>query len=173
MMLRMDTGLKGRLDQYIRVHYVPKRDVRKGVAGEGRYIPKDGGKSKAYTGEFDFDELIRELGETFHEMLFRVIREKNMDEAEVYKKAHVDRRLFSKIRNNPAYHPKKNTVLAIAVALQLDLKETEEFLAKAEYAFSPSSKSDLIIRFFIENGIYDVQTINLALYEYGQPVLGS
>ena len=167
----IDIKLKAGLDQYIRKYYLPKKDDKKEVTGGGRYLPKEVVPSKAK--EYDFDELIRELGETFHEMLFRVIGEKNMDEAEVYKKAHVDRRLFSKIRNNPAYHPKKNTVLAIAVALQLDLKETEELLAKAEYAFSPSSKSDLIIRFFIENGIYDVQTINLALYEYGQPVLGS
>ena len=133
MMLRIDTGLKGRLDQYIRVHYVPKRDVRKGVAGEDRYLPKDGGQSKTYTGEFDFDELIRELGETFHEMLFRVIREKNMDEAEVYKKAHVDRRLFSKIRNNPEYHPQKLTALCLGV---VEMRLPSSIAATSEHALA-------------------------------------
>ena len=167
----IDKKLMAELEEYIRIYYIPEEESIKQVLEEGRYLPKDGGTSKPE--EFDFDELISELGETFHDMLFRIIREQNRDEAEVYKKAHVDRRLFSKIRNNPAYHPKKSTVLAIAVALQLDLSETEDFLAKAEYAFSPSSKSDLIIKFFIENGIYDVQTINLALYEHDLPVLGS
>ena len=100
----IDKKLKAKLEEYIQIYYVPEQEVLKESKECGKYLPKEGGASKPQ--EFDFDELISELGETFHDMLFRIIREQNRDEAEVYKKAHVDRRLFSKIRNNPAYHPK-------------------------------------------------------------------
>ena len=82
------------------------------------------------------------------------------------------RELFSKIRTNPAYHPGKSTVLALAVALKLDLADTADLLARAEYALSPGSVGDLIVRYFIEHGIYDLQVINTALNEYDQPILG-
>lgn len=120
----------------------------------------------------NLEDLICELGECFHEMLFRKISESGMTDAEVYRRANIDRRFFSKIRNNPAYHPRKRTVLALAVALRLDLDETVELLTKAEYALSPGSKGDLIVKYFIEQGVYDVQVINYALYEFEQPLLG-
>lgn len=127
------------------------------------YTPKDAK---------NLEEIIREMGETFHEMLFRKIDEQGMTDAEVYKRANLDRKLFSKIRCNPAYHSRKNTVLALAVALKLDLDETVELLGKAGYAFSPGSKGDLIVKYFIERGVYDIQVINYALYEFDQPLLG-
>ncbi len=120
----------------------------------------------------NLEDLISELGESFHEMLFRKINESGMTDADVYKRANIDRRFFSKIRNNPAYHPRKRTVLALAVALKIDLDETIEFLAKAGYALSPGSKGDLIVKYFIEQGVYDMQVINYALYEFDQPLLG-
>jgi len=120
----------------------------------------------------NLEDLINELGETFHEMLFRKIMESGKTDAEIYKKANIDRKLFSKIRNNPAYHPRKRTVLALAVALNLTMEDTVDLLTKAEYALSPGSKGDLIVKYFIERGIYDIQTINYALYEFGQPTLG-
>ena len=127
-----------------------------------------------YTGRDarNLKDVIRDLGETFHEMLFRKISERGLPDAEVYKKANLDRKLFSKIRSNPAYHPRKKTVLALAVALQLDLEETEELLTKAGYALSPGSEGDLIVRYFIEREVYDIDVINYALYEFGQPTLG-
>lgn len=121
----------------------------------------------------NLEDLIQELGETFHEMLFRKIDESGMSDAEVYKKANLDRKHFSKIRNNPAYHPRKGTILALAIALELDLEETVEFLGKAEYALSPGNKGDLIVRYFIEQGVYDINVINYALQEFKQPTLGS
>ncbi|MCC8168766.1 MAG: helix-turn-helix transcriptional regulator, partial [Clostridiales bacterium] len=120
----------------------------------------------------NLQELINELGETFHEMLFRKINESKMTDAQVYKRANIDRRFFSKIRNNPAYHPGKRTVLALAVALKLDISEAADFLSKAGYAFSPASKGDLIVKYFIEREMYDIQVINYALYEFGEPLLG-
>lgn len=106
----------------------------------------------------NLEDLIGELGESFHEMLFRKIQESGMLESEIYKNANIDRRLFSKIRSNPAYHPRKDTVRALAVALQLSLDDTIELLAKAEYALSPGRKGDLIVKYFIEQGVLNNMT---------------
>ncbi len=120
---------------------------------------------------FTLDQLMNEVGESFHEMLFLRIDMSGMTDVEVYKRANIDRKLFSKIRSNPAYHPRKQTVLALAIALKLSIDDTVDLLTRAEYALSPGNKGDLIVRYFIERGIYDIMTINFALDEYGQPVL--
>ena len=120
---------------------------------------------------FTLDQLMEEVGESFHEMLFLRIDMSGMTDVEVYKRANIDRKLFSKIRSNPAYHPRKQTVLALAIALKLNIDETIDLLARAEYALSPGNKGDLIVKYFIERGIYDIMTINFALDEYGQTIL--
>lgn len=120
----------------------------------------------------NLEELIGELGESFHEMLFRKIRESGLPESDIYKRANIDRRLFSKIRSNPAYHTRKDTVLALAIALELSIDEAIELLEKAGYALSPGSKGDLIVKYFLERKIYDIHVINYALDEFDQPIFG-
>ncbi|MBQ7606728.1 MAG: hypothetical protein IJU76_01935 [Desulfovibrionaceae bacterium] len=102
-----------------------------------------------------------------------LLREKHVDNPDVYRRANIDRKLFSKIISKESYVPGKSTVLALAVALKLDLRETREMLRWAGYAFSDGILSDVIVLFFLERGIYDIDKINEALCKYEQKILGS
>lgn len=122
--------------------------------------------------ERSIDDVIAELGETFQQRLLRLIDASGLTDVAVYKKANLDRKLFSKIRCNANYRPKKATAIALALALELNLDETKDLLSRAELALSPSSKFDLIIQYFIDRKVYDIYAVNLALFKHGQPLLG-
>ena len=120
----------------------------------------------------NLDDVLSGVGETFQQRLFKLIDESGMDDVKVYKKANIDRKVFSRIRCKADYKPKKKTAVAFAIALELDLPATLDLLSRAEIAFSPSSKFDLIVTYFIKNRIYDIFEINATLFKYGQPILG-
>jgi hypothetical protein len=109
---------------------------------------------------------------TFQQVLFSHIDKSGFSDTDIYKKAHIDRRHFSKIRSNPDYRPSKNTVISLALALGLNKDKTENLLESAGYSLSDSDKFDLIIRFFLEKKIYDIQTVNETLHSYSLKVLG-
>ena len=118
------------------------------------------------------DEILGDAGDSFQQCLLKLIDESGMDDVTVYKKANIDRKVFSRIRCKPDYKPTKKTALAFAIALELDMPTMTDLLSRAEIALSPSNTFDLIITYFITNKNYDIFEINAALFKYGQPILG-
>lgn len=130
-------------------------------------------KKKPSSEKAKWDSHFPDLDEGFSETLLRLIDRTGKKDSEIYRKANVDRKLFSKIRNNVDYRQSKPTAVAFAIALELDLEETKDFLARAGFALSHSSKFDIIVEYFIKEKNYNVFDLNEVLFLYDQPLLGA
>lgn len=123
--------------------------------------------------ERSLEDLLGNLDDTFSEALLKWIDAKGMTDPEVYKSANIDRKLFSKIRKNKNYRPSKNTAVALALALKLNLDETKDFIGKAGYTLSHSSRFDVIVEYFIINNNYDVMELNEVLFKFDEQLIGA
>ena len=155
---------KERLERFRRRREEVKRRREQNVAEEQTMYPGAGaGYSKS------LDELLNEETESFQDMLFRIIDRKGLKDPEVYKKANLDRKLFSKIRSSKKYLPQKKTVLALAIALELNMDETLDLMRRAGITLNPNNRFDKIVAYCIRHKIYNIYEINTYLFEYDSP----
>ncbi len=194
---QLSSQLMGEIDSYIDANYVKaqkkaeykrsSRSVSRRILSEERY-PED--EIEEYEDELlmseaeesiamaplsaaniSFEEQLNQIGPSFHDKLFELIDASGIDNKDIWKRANMDRKLFSKIQCNDDYHPRKKTVLALCIALELDLETSKDLLARAEWAFSPSSKVDLIVQKAIIDKQYDIMQLNMVLFQYTNETL--
>lgn len=183
--------LMGEVESYIDEHYVDTHQIERsyvleernsapcanilgsaGLSAPKASLPPKRTEASKEKPTASLEDWMSKLDEPFADTLFRLIDYKGKTDVEVYKKANIDRKLFSKIRSVKGYTPKKPTILALAVSLELTLEETNDLLERAGYALSHASKFDVIVEYFIVNGRYNIFDINQVLFKYDQPLLG-
>lgn len=171
----LSEALLGGVESYIDQHYVDthQHSRRELLAAEELAICESLSMAPMSVPSQGLDELVNDLDEPFSDALLKLIDAKGKTDVEVYKRANMDRKLFSKIRTGKGYTPKKPTILALAIALELTLPETDELLERAGYALSHASKFDVIVEYFIVSGNYDIFRLNEVLFKYDQPLLGT
>ena len=181
---RLSQDLKQSLACYIKAHYAQPRkpvarDMQEKSCSEMRELrecaapmPPPACMPMAASRAISLEDMLRQADAGFTETLLKRIDASGKKDSEIYKKALLSKQHFSKIRNNPNYKPTKATAISLALALELSLEETKDLIGRAGYALTNSSKFDLIIRYAIEHGIYDLVQINCMLFEYDQSLLG-
>ena len=176
--LELSRELMGDIEEFIDEHTAARLKENEGIVFSSvasldadREERRNG--SAASVSRDDLETILRSGDrDTFQQRLFRLIDDRGMDDVEVYKGANMDRKVFSKIRSNADYHPKKKTAMALGISLKLGIDEFKDLLARAGYALSPGSRADLIIEYFVRRGGYSIDTINAALFRYGCDCIG-
>ena len=176
----------GDIDSYIDTNYVRESHrkeypIRNRRSTHIKELEEDFNEEMTDTGltepfmlleNISLEDQLANIGVSFHDKLFELIDEAHLDNKDVWKRANLDRKHFSKIQCDHNYHPKKKTVMALCIALQLDLEQSRDLLARADWAFSPSSKVDLIVQKAIIDKQYDIMQLNVTLFRYTNEILG-
>ena len=160
-------------DRYVDVYAISQAIAQQEERLYSARMPDCSPSPSTYTlASLSLEDAVKQLDEGFSEMLLRKIGESGMTDAQCYKRANIDRRLFSKIKNDKHYTPSKSTVIAFGLALELPMEELRELLGKAGYSLTHASEFDIIVEYFVTQGIYNVFTINEALFAFDQNLIG-